>query len=277
MAHATGSPRRLKRLVAEHVGSRVTPMWPPAELVDVRSQHASAVGLSLWHASRRTQVPPPHNVAALESDSTKRLPFTPPDRQGPWERDILPDGKPLKLLILADTSGSIDADGRRAQADFLAAVLQSLTAEDRFNLATCDVDCQWAFEGPRAASPENLQIALDVLAARGSLGWTDLDAAFRAAAKQADDTTHVIYVGDGIVTTGAATLICTRNWAISMAGWGRLKSKSGPIQRSSKPNRRSPKAMLCWPRSGNSRTAGMRPYGTGAALPRSGRSSQPAC
>src|SRR5262249_46369510 len=37
-----------------------------------------------------------------------------------------------------------------------------------------------------------------------SLGWTNLDTAFAAALKQCGPKTHVIYVGDGIVTTGDA-------------------------------------------------------------------------
>src|SRR5262249_41452718 len=51
---------------------------------------------------------------------------------------------------------------------------------------------------------ENVAAARDYLAKRTSLGWTDLDRAFAAALKRAGPKTHVVYVGDGIVTTGDA-------------------------------------------------------------------------
>ncbi|MBN1442899.1 MAG: hypothetical protein JXA90_09325, partial [Planctomycetes bacterium] len=39
---------------------------------------------------------------------------------------------------------------------------------------------------------------------RGALGWTDLELALREAMARARETTHVVYVGDGIVTKGDA-------------------------------------------------------------------------
>jgi Flp pilus assembly protein TadD len=132
------------------------------------------------------------------------LQLTPPGGSGDWERPLLPDGEPVQLLILADTSASIDAGQRATQATFIGALLSSLTAKDTFNLATCDVTCDWAFAEPVPASAENVAAARDYLAKRTSLGWTDLDRAFATAFKRAGPKTHVVYVGDGIVTTGDA-------------------------------------------------------------------------
>ncbi|HUT94170.1 MAG TPA: VIT domain-containing protein [Thermoguttaceae bacterium] len=129
---------------------------------------------------------------------------TPPAVEGDFERDVLPDGEPIELLILADTSASIDAEGRESQAEFLAAVLSSLGSKDTFNLATCDVTCDWVFPKPMAAEPENVAKARQSLADRTSLGWTDLDGAFASAWKQTGRRTHVVYVGDGAVTTADA-------------------------------------------------------------------------
>ena len=42
---------------------------------------------------------------------------------------------------------------------------------------------------------------------RVSLGWTDLDKAFDAALTQAGSDGQVIYIGDGIVTTGDADAV----------------------------------------------------------------------
>ncbi|NQU25208.1 MAG: hypothetical protein HQ567_28320 [Candidatus Nealsonbacteria bacterium] len=130
------------------------------------------------------------------------LQLTPPDGQGQWQRDILPDGGPLRLVILADTSASLDRSQRTTQADFIASLLASLGPEDTFNLAGCDVGCDWTFAKPQAATAENVKIARRFLDGRTPLGWTDLDKAFGSALKQCNAKTRVIYVGDGVVTTG---------------------------------------------------------------------------
>ena len=132
------------------------------------------------------------------------LQLTPPGLAGNWDRPILPNGDPLHLLIQADTSASIDPGQRATQATFIGALLASLSPQDGFNLATCDVTCDWAFARPVKADAANVGAARDFLAHRSSLGWTDLDVAVGAALKQSRVKTHVIYVGDGIVTTGDA-------------------------------------------------------------------------
>jgi predicted Zn-dependent protease len=120
------------------------------------------------------------------------------------DRLLLPDSEPLSLLILADTSGSMDAGQRSAQAALMGSLLASLTPKDRINVAACDVDCDWAFERAVPAEMKNVSAARLFLANRTSLGWTDLDRAFASALQQSGPKTHVIYVGDGIVTTGDA-------------------------------------------------------------------------
>src|SRR5262245_12819659 len=131
------------------------------------------------------------------------LQLTPPST-GEWQREILPDGEPLQVLILADTSASMDAGQRKRQADVVAGLFTALTPRDAINLAGCDVDCDWVFENPVAAEPKNLAAARAFLDQRQSLGWTNLDGAFAAAFKQAGPKTHIVYIGDGIVTTGDA-------------------------------------------------------------------------
>jgi predicted Zn-dependent protease len=131
------------------------------------------------------------------------LQLTPP-ASGDWARDILPDGEPLHLLILADTSASMDSRQRQVQANFIAALLSCLTSKDRVNLAACDVECDWVFDKAVNAAPSNIAALRDFLARRHSLGWTDLDQAFDSVLKQCEPDTQVIYVGDGIVTTGDA-------------------------------------------------------------------------
>jgi hypothetical protein len=130
--------------------------------------------------------------------------LTPPVSNGVWQRETLPDGQPQQLLVLADTSGSMDAASRENQRQFLAALFGALTPEDRLNLAVIDVDCHWSFPASVPATAENVAQALQRLDERISLGWTDLDKAFAAARERCEPGTQIVYVGDGIVTTGDA-------------------------------------------------------------------------
>jgi Flp pilus assembly protein TadD/predicted Zn-dependent protease len=130
--------------------------------------------------------------------------LTPPGPAGDWDRPLVPDGEPLHLLLLADTSASMDRGQRATQAAFLATLFGALTPRDTLNVAACDVNCDWIFEKPVPATAANLTTVRDVLAKRSSLGWTDLDKAFASAMTMSAPGTHVIYVGDGIVTTGDA-------------------------------------------------------------------------
>lgn len=128
----------------------------------------------------------------------------PPAASGQWERDVLPGGEPLDFLILADTSASIDARQRAAQGEFVAALLSALTPKDKFNLAACDVECDLVFEKQTLAEAKHVAAAREFLARRRSLGWTDLDKAFSTVMKKCNSTTQIVYIGDGVVTTGDA-------------------------------------------------------------------------
>src|SRR5205085_12685594 len=46
------------------------------------------------------------------------------------------------------------------------------------NVAACAGECDWAFEHPVAAESNHLRAAVQFLARRTSLGWTNLDRAF---------------------------------------------------------------------------------------------------
>ncbi len=130
---------------------------------------------------------------------------------GGWEREILPNGEPLDLLILADTSGSMDRSLRTSQDAFIAALLSSLGPKDRFNLATCDVTCDWANQQSKSADEKSISAAREFLSRRRSLGWTDLDAAFKSVLEKVGQNTQVIYVGDGITTSGDADPVAFAN------------------------------------------------------------------
>lgn len=142
---------------------------------------------------------------------------TPPGEDGAWQRELVPDGQPLELFILADTSGSMNETARSNQDAFLAALLGSLGRDDRFHLATCDNEVHW-FTPKKGMKREELAgHARDFLAARTSLGWSDLDQTFAAVAKRLDGrkksrrSAQVIYLGDGVITTGNADPVAFAN------------------------------------------------------------------
>ena len=130
-----------------------------------------------------------------------------PGAEGNWQREVLPDGDPLEVLLVCDTSASMDSDSRKKQNELVAAILSSLGPKDRFNLAVCDVDCHWLFEESVQASADNKKAmtkARQWLSDRVSLGWTDLDKTFASIEQCATAGSHVIYIGDGIVTADDA-------------------------------------------------------------------------
>ena len=128
--------------------------------------------------------------------------LTPPSPDGNWQREVLPDGDPLSIVLLCDTSMSMDSEKRREQADFVAAVLASLGPHDRFQLGCCDVTTEWATSAVTAVNADTIAAAEKFLSDRVSLGWTNLDAAFEVALKTAPPNAHIVYVGDGILSAG---------------------------------------------------------------------------
>jgi len=138
-------------------------------------------------------------------DGYLMLQLSPPgDAAEPWRRDLLPDGAPLDVVVMADTSGSMDEAARSAQSAFVGGLLQVLGREDRFRLMACDVGVGWFNAEPATVTEEVIGRALEFLDRRPSLGWTDLDLAFAEATGRAGEGAVVIYVGDGIGTTGDA-------------------------------------------------------------------------
>ncbi len=130
--------------------------------------------------------------------------LTPPAVEGNWQRELVTDGKPLELVLLCDTSASMDGEKRKQQAEFVATLISSLGEKDRFWLAGADVSTVWASKESLAPTAENIAKARDFLDHRLSLGWTNLEQAFEAVLKKAPADAQMIYIGDGIVTAGEA-------------------------------------------------------------------------
>lgn len=123
---------------------------------------------------------------------------------GSKDRGLVRSSEPLDLIVVADTSASMTDEQLREQRLFVASLLESLSEEDQFNLMAFDVKPEWCFDTPTPITPESRDAALDLLERRGALGWTDLDLAFEEVFARVRENTHVVYVGDGIITTGDA-------------------------------------------------------------------------
>lgn len=128
--------------------------------------------------------------------------LSPPGAAGNWQRELLPDGQPLNVVLLCDTSASMDSEKRKQQNEFITTVLASLGKDDRFQLAACDVGTTWAVTEPTTPSEAALANVRQFLDERLSLGWTNLDRAFQDVIAKAPTDAHVIYIGDGIVSSG---------------------------------------------------------------------------
>ena len=74
------------------------------------------------------------------------------------------------MVLLCDTSASMDSEKRKQQAEFVATVLSSLGEKDRFMLAAADVETTWLSPEPMAATAENIAKAREFLDGRVSLG-----------------------------------------------------------------------------------------------------------
>lgn len=133
--------------------------------------------------------PPWHDVDQGSGISKARL------------NELIPDGKPLNLIFLCDTSGSMDSEKRVQQSEFVATALATLGPEDRFQVVACDVGTLWFKTEALPPTPENISEAIKFLGERISLGWTNLDRAFDDVLKKGAPGSHVIYVGDGSVSS----------------------------------------------------------------------------
>ena len=120
--------------------------------------------------------------------------------QTQWKRQTIADGEPLDVLIVCDTSASMDSVKRSDQHKFVTSLLNGLGEDDRFDIAFCDVDCQWQNNELVPVSEGNVDRAIDWIEKRTSLGWTDLDAMLASVLKRTKKSTQVVYVGDGIVS-----------------------------------------------------------------------------
>ncbi|TWT55398.1 Vault protein inter-alpha-trypsin [Thalassoglobus neptunius] len=129
------------------------------------------------------------------------LQLMPPDIGGEWSRSVIGNSEPLEIILLCDTSGSIDEVMRSRQSEFVRTLLGALGDEDRVLVATTDVTTDWLTSEFEVPDAELIARVEKQLQERVSLGWSDLEQAFELALRRASANSQIIYLGDGIVTT----------------------------------------------------------------------------
>src|SRR5262249_32357474 len=115
---------------------------------------------------------------------------------------------PLSLAIVVDTSGAIEDEDLELARGVVEAVLRQLTPTDEVSLRVADVGSRTPDGAPaqlRPATRETSEAILGALATSDLGGATDLARDLREAAALVAGKPRgaVLYLGDGIPTTGA--------------------------------------------------------------------------
>ena len=113
------------------------------------------------------------------------------------------------VVVVVDTSGGADEAARRLQLSAVEAVLRSLSASDRFAMVSVDVNARALYpaEGLSPAEPAAISAALERLNEHAWGGATDISGSFDVALGLVNDAAQpaVIYLGDGVATSGSRT------------------------------------------------------------------------
>jgi len=130
--------------------------------------------------------------------------------------------RPRTWVILDDASASRSALERRAQAALIDAFVEELDEEDRLAVISFDVTARTKLAPTRVLDVDRAALR-EAVGAEGGVGATDIGAALDAAAGllagTAADDAMIVYLGDGVLTSGARTLDAIRG---KLAGTARF-------------------------------------------------------
>ncbi|MEZ4372690.1 MAG: VIT domain-containing protein [Polyangiaceae bacterium] len=116
---------------------------------------------------------------------------------------------PADVVVVVDTSAAGDEASRQLKAQTAEAILRAMSDTDHFALVSVDVrpTVLHPKDGLAAANDKEIAKALEALAEHSSGGATDLASSFDVSLKRLHGTAQpaVVYVGDGIATSGEMT------------------------------------------------------------------------
>lgn len=117
--------------------------------------------------------------------------------------------QPGNVIVVVDTSAAGDEASRQLKLQSAEAILRALSEKDRFALVSLDVRPTVLHPAKELApaSDKEIAAALEKLAEHSSGGATDLASSFDVSLKRLHGTEQpaVVYVGDGIATSGEMT------------------------------------------------------------------------
>jgi ferric-dicitrate binding protein FerR (iron transport regulator) len=121
--------------------------------------------------------------------------------------------RPRSWVILDDVSASRDEMARKAQADLIDGFLRELDEDDRVSIVAFDVAARIKLAPTRVMDVDRKAVRA-ALSSEGGVGATDfgvaLDSAARLLANVPPDDAMIVYLGDGVITSGARQLDALR-------------------------------------------------------------------
>jgi Ca-activated chloride channel family protein len=106
------------------------------------------------------------------------------------------------VLVLMDTSLSMQWEKLERSFQALEAVLRGLKSSDSFNVLVFNSSVSAFASSPQSATTDHIAAALDFVRASKLRGGTNLDAAFKAAFAQSAPNTYIVLLSDGGVNEG---------------------------------------------------------------------------
>lgn len=106
------------------------------------------------------------------------------------------------VLVLMDTSLSMQWDKLERSFQALEATLRSLQPQDSFNVLVFNSEVSAFAPAPQTAVTDQIAKALDFVRASNLRGGTNLDAAFKAAFAQSAPNSYIVLLSDGDMTEG---------------------------------------------------------------------------
>lgn len=121
--------------------------------------------------------------------------------------------RPRTWVILDDVSASRGAMERRAQSDLIDAFMHELDEQDTVSVIAFDVTARTKLRPTKVIDVDRRALRAS-LKTEGDVGATDFSAALEAAGKMlqgvSPDDAMLVYLGDGVITSGAKNLDALR-------------------------------------------------------------------
>ena len=139
--------------------------------------------------------------------------------------------RPRTWVILDDVSASRGAMERRAQSDLIDAFMHELDEDDKVAVIAFDVTARQKLAMTRVLDVDRRKLRSS-LQEEGDVGATDFSAALEAANKLlagvAPDDAMLVYIGDGVITSGPKNLDALRAQLVGKAHFVGVGVGDGP-------------------------------------------------